>query len=101
MTTKSQATNAMKRAIQSAAYGTITPPQVARLWAHFDSKCAYCNVPLVRSERKGHLDHLVPGQGDGAWNRILSCGICNGDEKRETEWTEFLRRCALPTQADP
>jgi hypothetical protein len=28
-------------------------------------------------------------------NFVLSCGICNGDEKRDENWQSFLRRKAL------
>jgi hypothetical protein len=27
----------------------------------------------------------------GLSNRVLSCASCNGDEKRERDWREFLR----------
>jgi hypothetical protein len=40
----------------------------------------------------------VSGGGNHLGNLVLACGTCNGDEKREEEWREFLRR---KTAGDP
>ena len=37
------------------------------------------------------MDHLIPNGGNGLYNKVLACSICNGDEKREQDWQEFLK----------
>ncbi|MBS1958992.1 MAG: HNH endonuclease [Bdellovibrionales bacterium] len=62
------------------------------VWEFFDSHCAYCNQPIERTSRLGHMDHLVPKK-DGLnhiSNRVLSCNVCNGDEKRDSSWRDFI-----------
>ena len=48
---------------------------------------------MDRESREAHKDHLV-AQAEGGTNQlsnlVLSCGICNGDEKRELDWEGFL-----------
>ena len=48
---------------------------------------------MDRGLRHAHVDHLV-AESTGGSNRlanlVLSCGKCNGDEKREASWEEFL-----------
>ena len=93
--------SAAKNAIRRALVGIIDPhpnaTQIHRIWAFFDSSCAYCGRSLVRGNRDAHIDHLVPlgaGGSNALANFVLSCGICNGDEKREENWQSFLRRKA-------
>ncbi|MGO9763164.1 MAG: HNH endonuclease [Solirubrobacteraceae bacterium] len=69
-----------------------SPRNVDALWAHFESSCAYCGKPLSREKREGHRDHAAPGGGNGLGNLVLACGSCNGDEKREASWHEFLKQ---------
>ncbi len=41
------------------------------------------------------MDHLISaaaGGSNGVANRVLSCASCNGDEKRDMPWEEYLRR---------
>lgn len=67
----------------------------ALIWNHFGGKCAYCGVALDRSRREGRIDHAVSASGDGhngLGNRVLACGPCNDDEKREEHWESFLKR---------
>ncbi len=43
---------------------------------------------------EGHVDHLVPATAAGTnhiSNRVLSCSGCNGDEKGDQPWLDFLR----------
>jgi hypothetical protein len=85
-----QAKNLMRRAVDE-----ILDPSsrdIDPLWKHFDSCCAYCGKPLSRELREGHRDHAVAGGGNGLGNLVLSCGSCNGDEKREASWHEFLEQ---------
>jgi hypothetical protein len=63
------------------------------LWRHFESECAYCGKPLIKGDRKAHIDHLdakLAVSRNHISNRVLACNICNGDEKRENDWQTFL-----------
>lgn len=64
------------------------------LWDFFKSRCAYCGVELNKSLHTNHYDHIEPNSRGGTnsiYNFALSCKKCNGDEKRERPWLEFLR----------
>jgi 5-methylcytosine-specific restriction endonuclease McrA len=87
-----QAKNAMKRAVQEIL--DPGPRSIDALWDHFGSQCAYCGRVLNRAERDGHVDHAVAGGGNQLGNLVLACRICNGDEKRDEPWTDFLRKKA-------
>jgi hypothetical protein len=91
--TPSYAKNVIRRALLSVVDVPPTPAQVEKAWTFFSSTCAYCGRALNRKNRDGHLDHLVSATAGGPnhiCNRVLSCGPCNGDEKREKEWETFL-----------
>ena len=91
------AKNLMKRSLNAVIDPTPKKVDIDRLWLFFDSSCAYCKVKLIRSERLGHLDHIVPHSAGGTndiHNHVLSCSRCNGDEKREEHWESFLARKA-------
>ncbi|MFN8658891.1 MAG: HNH endonuclease signature motif containing protein [Candidatus Obscuribacterales bacterium] len=91
-TTPSMAKNAIKRCIREIV--APAPKDVSAVWLHFDSSCAYCGTVLDRSMRNGHMDHLMPFQETaraGLANLVLACGKCNGDEKLDSDWIEFLR----------
>lgn len=90
--TVSQAKNRMRRTI--AEILDPSPFDLAPLWAHFESSCAYCGRGLDRSRREGHMDHAEPRGGNHLGNLVLACGACNGDEKREEPWDVFLDRKA-------
>ena len=85
-----QAKNLMRRAVTEIL--DPSPQNMDPLWKHFDSCCAYCGRSLSRELREGHRDHAVAGGGNGLGNLVLSCGSCNGDEKREASWLEFLEQ---------
>jgi hypothetical protein len=61
---------------------------------YFDSKCAYCGASLSRPDRDAHIDHATPGGGNQLGNLVLACSRCNGDDKRDESWREFLRQKA-------
>ena len=84
-----QARNLMRRAIEEII--DPGPTSIDPLWEWFDSRSAYCGAELQRGERNAHADHAEPGGGNHIGNLILSCGTCNGDEKRDMPWSEFLR----------
>jgi 5-methylcytosine-specific restriction endonuclease McrA len=87
--TVAQAKNMMRRAV--AEILDPSPSTVEGLWEHFESQCAYCGRQLRRTARDGHVDHAEPGGGNQLGNLLLACRPCNGDEKREQAWREFLR----------
>jgi CRISPR/Cas system Type II protein with McrA/HNH and RuvC-like nuclease domain len=83
--------------IRKSLLGIIDPDpskeEITQLWEFFDSRCAYCGTKISRTGRQGQIDHLVPQSVNGMnhiFNRVLSCGHCNGDEKRDTHWAEFI-----------
>ena len=67
----------------------------ARIWAHFQSRCAYCGVALTKEKQEGRIDHAVSAAATGSnglGNRVLACGRCNDHEKRDEHWDVFLKR---------
>lgn len=91
------AKNQMKRSLNAVLDPLPKNKDVLKLWSFFNSACAYCGVKLVRAERVGHLDHIVPHSAGGTndiHNHVLACARCNGDEKREEDWESFLARKA-------
>lgn len=66
------------------------PRSIDAVWEFFDARCAYCGHHLERAERMGHTDHAEPDGGNHLGNLVLACNSCNGDEKREMGWREFL-----------
>lgn len=94
--TVSQAKNFLKRTVSEILDRSPSTSQMRALWEHFEGRCAYCRKQLDADGRDWHLDHADSGGGNHAGNRVLACGICNGDEKREQGWREFLRLKAPP-----
>lgn len=92
-TTPSKAKNAIKRCLREIIDPSPRSKLIDDLWSHFGNKCAYCAAPLSRERREGHLDHLIPEAkrgGNGIGNLVLACGSCNGDQKLDKPWKEFL-----------
>tara|TARA_R110002072_G_scaffold301652_1_gene481860 strand:+ start:1523 stop:1999 length:477 start_codon:yes stop_codon:yes gene_type:complete len=102
--TPSMAKNKMKRAFRAIIDPLPKEAEKKQLWDYFDSRCAYCDTSIERGSRKGHLDHAIPtseGGTNSIHNHVLSCDICNGDEKRDTPWQDFLHQkagAAAPTR---
>jgi 5-methylcytosine-specific restriction endonuclease McrA len=88
--TVSQAKNTVRRTIKEIV--DPGPRDVDPLWAFFESRCAYCGKSLSRASRDAHVDHADVDGGNHLGNLVLACGACNGDEKREEPWRQFLRR---------
>lgn len=91
--TPSQARNAIRKCLKAIIDPRPDQADVDRLWHYFGACCAYCCQQLDRGLRNAHIDHLVPESKGGAnrlANLVLSCGKCNGDEKREASWEDFL-----------
>ncbi len=98
--TVSQAKNFMKRTVGEILDRSPSNAQLRALWEHFEGRCAYCRKPLDAEARDWHLDHADSGRGNHAGNRVPACGICNGDEKRERGWHQFLQAKASPSDYD-
>jgi hypothetical protein len=92
--TPSKAKNAIRRALLAEIDGTITQSEKQAAWRFFGNACAYCGCLLDPDGREGHMDHLT-ARADGGrghlGNIVLACRICNGDEKRDMPWQQFLR----------
>ena len=100
--TPSQARNAIRKCLKSIIDPRPDQHDVDRLWNYFSARCAYCGQQMDRGLRNAHVDHLV-AESTGGSNRlanlVLSCGKCNGDEKREASWEDFLvNKCGGNTQ---
>jgi hypothetical protein len=90
----SVAKNAMHRAIEELSCRKLTNPEKDQIWKYFKSRCAYCDKRISRKLRHGHMDHLDCSANSGGnyiRNRVLACKECNGNEKREQNWQDFLR----------
>lgn len=95
--TPSMAKNKMRRCFQAIIDPHPSKSEIDSLWEYFDSSCAYCGVEIDRSSRTGHVDHAVSSATGGSndiHNHMLSCAKCNGDERREEPWRDFLSRKA-------
>jgi hypothetical protein len=87
------AKNVARRAFTQLVDPAPNAGAVERLWAYFEGRCAYCERPIDRSRKEGHIDHLLSasaGGGNDLSNRVLSCASCNEKEKRDAPWDEFL-----------
>jgi hypothetical protein len=90
----SVARNAMLRAVEELFCRQLTKQEKDQVWKYFKSRCAYCDKRINRKLRHGHMDHLDPSVNNGGnhiRNRVLACKECNGNEKRERDWQEFLK----------
>lgn len=100
--TSSIAKNKIQRGLLQIIRGYPSDKEKQKIWQYFDSSCAYCNCEIEQGSRTGHLDHLIAisdGGTNDMHNFVLACSICNGDEKREQKWLDFLLfKCRdLPT----
>src|SRR5262249_18568423 len=96
MSTVSQAKNVMKRAVAEIVDRPLTRHERDMIWEYFESRCAYCGKKLSRTAGVGQLEHLDPKGGNHVGSRVLACGICNGDHKRDGVWLTFLRQVSPP-----
>lgn len=87
--TLSQAKNMMRRALNDLVDRPPSQSQQMRIRAHFESRCCYCESSALPHD--GHLDHADPKAGNALGNLLLACKTCNGNEKREASWQDFLR----------
>ena len=96
--TPGYAKNTLRRALRAVIDPEPSASEIAKLWEYFGSACAYCERPLSRGNREGHIDHLISGGTNHISNRVLSCPACNGDEKRDEDWLVFLQKKTLDQQ---
>jgi hypothetical protein len=90
MPSPSIAKNQMGRAVDAII--DPWPPSKAPIWAYFEAKCAYCGTSLSKAGREGHIDHATPAGGNHLGNLVLACSPCNGDEKLDSDWRDFLNQ---------
>lgn len=99
--TPPKAKNMMRRARRGVVDPEPSDSQIDALWKYFGSSCAYCGQKLNRSKGEGQLDHLESVASAGSnhiSNRVLACGRCNAEDKRDAQWDDFLRSiCERPT----
>ena len=91
--TPSQARNAIKKALKTVIDPKPKASDKDAIWSYFKNHCAYCDQEIERESRIGHIDHLVAemeGGSNAQSNLVLTCATCNGDEKRELDWMEFI-----------
>jgi hypothetical protein len=86
----SQAKNFIRRALVAIIDPPPSMKALQRIWDHFDSRCAYCDVELVPGRKAAHYDHLVSKGGNHLGNLVLSCAKCNEEEKLDLPWEDFL-----------
>ena len=99
----SQARNSIKRALKAVIDPVAKAKEKNAVWLFFQNRCAYCDCEIERDSRTGHIDHLI-AEADGGSNRlsnlVLTCAVCNGDEKREMDWEEFIaEKCGADERA--
>ena len=93
-TTPSIAKNKIQRSLLQIIYGYPDQKAKQKIWQYFENRCAYCNAYIDQGSRQSHLDHLIAisdGGKNDIYNFALACNICNGDEKREQYWLDFLK----------
>lgn len=90
--TAGYAKNTIRRALRAVVDPEPSEKEVAEIWDFFSSA-----LTVVASSRRGCgrvMSILVPATAAGTnhiSNRVLSCSGCNGDEKGDEPWLNFLR----------
>ena len=88
-----------RRVFWAALEKDISKIERSAMAQFFDSTCAYCGDAL---KPRWHADHIVSidqGGFNHVSNRVPACARCNGNEKRERNWEEFLRhKCGTDQQ---
>ncbi len=87
--TVSQAKNLMRRVLNDLLDPPPSEAHQLALREHFAHRCCYCGASAP--PRDGHIDHADRTGGNGLGNLLLACKLCNGDEKRDQGWEDFLR----------
>ncbi|MEK6795530.1 MAG: HNH endonuclease signature motif containing protein [Spirochaetota bacterium] len=79
--------NAIKRGLFSLIDKDINDKEKDEIKKLFNSRCAYCGKIADRP----HYDHVIPGKGNGKYNRVLACIYCNSCQKSDEDWKDFLK----------
>jgi hypothetical protein len=88
------AKNVIRRAFSQLVDPSPDKLATEQIWAHFESRCAYCGRQVTLGVKEGHIDHLESASVGGRNhlpNRVLACAPCNEKEKRDMHWEDFLR----------
>ena len=72
--------------------------ELTQMWEFFQNhdgrcQCAFCDEAIVPGTSEAHRDHLLSRKHGGLnhiSNRVPACSRCNGNDKREMEWRDFL-----------
>jgi CRISPR/Cas system Type II protein with McrA/HNH and RuvC-like nuclease domain len=91
--TPSYVKNMIRRSFHEIIDPSPTKEDEIKIWEFFNRKCAYCGKPLLKLQKEGHIDHLIPaslGGSNNISNRVLSCANCNEAEKLDKAWQEFI-----------
>ena len=86
--------NIIRRTLVAIVDGDLSKADKNAVWAFFGSTCVFCGREVTRGSNYAHLDHLIPASKGGSnhkSNRVVACGECNGNEKLDKDWIEFLR----------
>lgn len=86
--------NIIRRSLRELVDPSPTKKQVDQIWKYFKSTCAFCGRKLNRTNKDGHVDHLIPASGGGLnhmSNRVLACQHCNEKEKLDKDWKVFMK----------
>jgi hypothetical protein len=87
--------NVIRRSFREIIDPAPDKESVSKVWAFFNSMCAYCGTALDRLKKEGHIDHLISASQKGPnhlGNRVLSCATCNEKEKLDLPWESFLEK---------
>lgn len=87
-----QVKNLMRRGLRQLVDPDVEPADRLKVYVYFDYACAYCAHAIAPNA--GDLDHLISAAKGGTnhlSNRVLSCKPCNAEQKRDTDWLEFIR----------
>ncbi len=90
--TPSQVRRAIRLSLRALLDPELTRAQRETVKSFFEYSCAFCGVGL--KQVRGHVDHLVSVAAGGTnhiSNRVFACSACNGDEKLDRDWQDFLR----------
>lgn len=87
------AKNIAARCLRNIVDPVPTNKERAVVWEYFGNCCAYCGIEMNPADRVGQLDHVIPvseGGSNHLTNFVLSCPQCNGGDKRDMDWVEFI-----------
>lgn len=95
----SQAISHIKAGLKAIVDPHPSADELAQMWKFFRDddgpyQCAFCDGAIVPGTSGAHRDHLLSRKHGGLnhiSNRVPACYRCNGNDKREMDWRDFLR----------